>query len=346
MGLNFFIIFFLFVANCSFSQQNSFLVNGRVEGAIFDSAELMFFKSDTSFKVETKKVPIVNQRFLFKGILPHSYAAFIMFSNKSGSKSRTNIFFIDENYQEVNVLYDTSNKSNSTITSSSKTFNEFLNDFSLSTANSAERKIIDSSLYTYTKNKPNSYVSLWMLLYYLNSNGYKPIYTSTYNQLDSAIKKNSTALYLQNMLLNSDKLKIGAVFPNIKVTDFKKNETQLEGLYENNRYIFIDFWFSRCQPCIRQFPLLKKIHRQNMSKGFTVFSIASDQDNEKNNLIMVIKQNKFKWTVYWDRNSAITFGQLSITKFPTNFLLNSKGEILLKNVEPEDLEKFLSENLK
>jgi thiol-disulfide isomerase/thioredoxin len=344
MNVRFFFFFLLLITNDCFSQPSSFLVNGRVEGAIFDSAELMFFKSDTTFKVDTKKVPISNKRFLFKGVLPHSYAAFIMFSDRNGYKNRTDIFFVDVNSQETIIFYDTSGKS--TISSSSKTFNEFSNNFSLFIPNSLGKKISDSSLYSYTKNNPNSYVSLWMLLYYLTTNSYKPIYTSTYNILDSSLKKNPTGVYLQNMLLNSDKLKVGAIFPNIKVTDLNKNETHIESFYKNNRYILIDFWFSRCQPCIRQFPALTKLYKENMNRGFAVVSIASDQDNEKKNLNLVIKQNKFKWTVYWDRNSAITFGMLSITKFPTNVLLNSRGEILLKNVEPEDLEKFLSENLK
>ncbi|MDQ2721557.1 MAG: hypothetical protein M3Z26_17605 [Bacteroidota bacterium] len=38
--------------------------------------------------------------------------------------------------------------------------------------------------------------------------------------------------------------------------------------------------------------------------------------------------------------------KLSIDAFPANFLLNEKGEIIAKNIEPDELKKLLEEKIK
>ena len=46
-----------------------------------------------------------------------------------------------------------------------------------------------------------------------------------------------------------------------------------------------------------------------------------------------------------DENGNIS-KKYSINKFPTNFLLDSEGKIIKRDIPQEELEKFLEENLK
>jgi hypothetical protein len=64
--------------------------------------------------------------------------------------------------------------------------------------------------------------------------------------------------------------------------------------------------------------------------------------------------NKWKQTIakyslpflqYLDENGQISYSKLSIVKFPTNFLLDSNGKIVAKDIAPEKLKTFLMKEL-
>ena len=59
----------------------------------------------------------------------------------------------------------------------------------------------------------------------------------------------------------------------------------------------------------------------------------------------VIAKNNITWQNLLDENGNIS-KKYSINKFPTNFLLDSEGKIIKRDIPQEELEKFLEENLK
>lgn len=57
-----------------------------------------------------------------------------------------------------------------------------------------------------------------------------------------------------------------------------------------------------------------------------------------------IVKDQITWPQFWDINGRES-AKLSIVAFPTNFLLNSEGKIIKKNIRPAELDKFLSEHI-
>ena len=49
---------------------------------------------------------------------------------------------------------------------------------------------------------------------------------------------------------------------------------------------------------------------------------------------------------FFEANARRISKKYSINKFPTNFLLDSEGKIIKRDIPQEELEKFLEENLK
>ena len=109
-----------------------------------------------------------------------------------------------------------------------------------------------------------------------------------------------------------------------------------------SKYILIDFWFSSCVPCIRQFPKLKELYKKFHPKGLEIIGISTDRTKDINKWNKVIRKNKINWKHLLDENT-VESSRLSINSFPTNFLLNSEGIILKKNVSLDELELLLSD---
>jgi len=51
------------------------------------------------------------------------------------------------------------------------------------------------------------------------------------------------------------------------------------------------------------------------------------------------------WPQYWDKD-GLESKKLSITRFPTNFLLDNLGNIIKKDLSMPELAQFLKENIK
>ncbi len=58
-----------------------------------------------------------------------------------------------------------------------------------------------------------------------------------------------------------------------------------------------------------------------------------------------VKEQKLPWPQYLDENGTVT-KQLSISIWPSNFLIDENGVIIQKNISPQDLELFLKANMK
>jgi len=104
----------------------------------------------------------------------------------------------------------------------------------------------------------------------------------------------------------------------------------------------VDFWFSGCAPCRAQFNTLKELYSQYSNKGFEIVGISNDKDKKEWGKAII--DEKLSWQQYWDMNRKDTH-RLSINVFPSNFLIDSKGKIIAKNISLEALDELLSRDL-
>ncbi|MCT2561271.1 peroxiredoxin family protein [Chryseobacterium herbae] len=200
-------------------------------------------------------------------------------------------------------------------------------------------KYEDSLLLSLSKKTPTSYVLFWKLVEKLETKGYKKTYHQIFNNLSISIKKSSVGLIFDNQIKNAEKIVLGSLFPDLIFL----NKKVLKEL--GNSYTLIDFWFSYCQPCIDDFPKYKEIYSKYHDRGFEILNISTDRTKDKENWKKVIKEKDLKWIHFLDEN-GVKAKQYNVNKFPTNYLLDSTGRIIKKDITPEELDLYLSENLK
>lgn len=137
-------------------------------------------------------------------------------------------------------------------------------------------------------------------------------------------KKDSTIHFVRLMAIPNDfdpyadtKKYIGTRFQiekfvNEKQKNFDKN-------FLNGKPTFINFWFTRCPPCIEEIPLLNKLKEQYKGKAnFITISF-----NDKKTIDDFIKQQPFNFQHITDSKKQID--ELKISAFPTSLVLDKKG---------------------
>ncbi len=102
--------------------------------------------------------------------------------------------------------------------------------------------------------------------------------------------------------------------------------------------ILLEFWASWCGPCIAQMPYLEEVYEEYRSKGFQVFAISRDQDPKQ--WKAMIPKITVPFTHILDQDETIA-NLYQVTGIPDNFLINSEGEIVGRDLTHNELREEL-----
>ncbi len=199
----------------------------------------------------------------------------------------------------------------------------------------------DSTLYRYVQANPSSYVALWSLIERFSKFGHTQLRERTLVGFSRNVKA-SKPWQLLHADMRAVLIKQGATFPSFSLQGVAQPEQPLR--LPKAQYTLVDFWFSRCRPCIESFPALKKLYAAYQPKGFEIVSIATDQTQYVPLWQKRIKEYGLPWAQYLDEN-AVVATKSAVSSFPTTFLLDRTGKVLLRDITPEELEKFLAARL-
>lgn len=165
-----------------------------------------------------------------------------------------------------------------------------------------------------------------------------------YNKLNKKYQDKNSIRIIENNLYPEKFIKI-----NDTVFDFKL-PNQYGVLFDTSKlkgkYYLIDFWASWCAPCRKSFPDLITVYDKFKNKNFDILTVSIDENLEK------WKQAILKDKIVWnnvienkDFNGEIA-KKYKVSYLPKNFLINPEGKIIGIEITPEELEEFLTENLK
>lgn len=107
-------------------------------------------------------------------------------------------------------------------------------------------------------------------------------------------------------------------------------DTNLKNL-KGNKLVMLNFWGTWCPPCIEEWPTLEKLFLARKDKIDFVFVAMQDKEEA---VIEFMKKNNYTAPVYI-AESPITKHVLP-TVFPTTYLLDKNGRILLKEEGSKD----------
>lgn len=363
----FLILFCCLINSFEIKRQNS---NFKIEGTInVDSGKIYLNFNSDYIPSETNKIvaEIQDKRFYFSGYIPESQGVFIALENSYMSSN----FVIDKGVQTICIDIDSVRKvpvvKNKTMLEEYPSYITFYKEInakkdlfnqkrdslyklhnydlpgSIRLILDEEQKAIynasDSALLKYTEVNPNSKIAFWNLVS-LMSWGYEPIFDSIYNNFSDELKRGYAGKILGENIQNSKQLSVGHMFPSFDCQN--RNEENFSSLiFYKNKFTLVDFWFSKCGPCLVQFSRMRDLYEQYSNSGFEIIGISVDQIRDKQEWEDVIVKEKLVWKQYWDKDGKES-QRFSINAFPTNFLIDSTGKIKDKNISMEALSEFFS----
>lgn len=357
---------------------SSFEINGqsfnfKIEGTInVDSGKIYLNFHSDYMPSETNKIvaDIKNKRFSFSGYIPESQGVFIALENSYMSSN----FVIDKGEQTIFIDIDSVRKApvvkNKTMLEEYPSYITFYKEInakndlfnqkrdslyklhnydlpnSIRLILDEEQKAIynanDSTLLKYTERNPNSKIAFWNLVS-LMSWGYEPIFDSIYNNFSDELKRGYAGKILGEKIQDSRQLSVGHMFPSFDCQN-KNEESFSSQIFYKNKFTLVDFWFSKCGPCLVQFSRMRDLYKQYSDSGFEIIGISVDQIRDKKEWEDVIVKEKLVWKQYWDKDGTES-RRFSINAFPTNLLIDNTGKIIDKNISMEALSEFLSSDV-
>jgi len=373
-----FLISFLIVSN-SFGKNKKqirknenqfyFKIDGTIN-ADTGKVSLRFYSDYTDNKAEELVARVKNNKFSISGYIPEPQGVHVSFENHYTSSD----FIIEKGLQTISINTDSTRKVpvvlNDIMMNEYPRYSTFfkqlnikrnifdqkydslykLNNYQLPAAIKKNHDKEDDNLYAegnqlllrYSENNPGSEIAFWKLIQKMIF-GYEPIFDSIYNSFSSELKNGYAGRILNKKLENGKQLSVGKLFPPFQCVN-RTNEQFSSAIFFKSKLTLVDFWYSGCGPCRAQFNRLKELYNQFSTKGFEIIGISVDRDTDKKKWEDIIINDKLIWQQYWDMNGKNS-ERLSIIALPTNFLIDSTGKIIAKNISLEALNELLSRSL-
>lgn len=160
----------------------------------------------------------------------------------------------------------------------------------------------------------------------------------TASHQEEAIEHNDTSVFASD--------EESALFHQISVPNFDRNDVSLMNEIKKNEITIIDFWASWCGPCMHEMPNLIAMYTTYHEQGLGIIGISLDSDyNKWKNTVETMNMPWLQLSELrgWDSYVA---KQFSVNAIPYTIIANKKGIILKKGLRGEELEQFVSSYLK
>lgn len=140
----------------------------------------------------------------------------------------------------------------------------------------------------------------------------------SFGQPDTSGGMSTARMQLQEEIKKAKDRFIDKPVPAFKFTDIdgkKWNSKDLKG-----KVVVMNFWFTSCQPCIYEMPLLNEVVADNNSKGVEFIAPAPEKDVQ---IKKFLQRYKFDYTII--PSSTDFIDRLKIENFPTHLVVDKKG---------------------
>ncbi|KQB42706.1 TlpA disulfide reductase family protein [Flavobacterium aquidurense] len=201
------------------------------------------------------------------------------------------------------------------------------------------RKNQDIDITKFIAEHPSSIVSAYVLYRNWSYRLTPEQITQNIALLDKSQQNTTYVKELQELVKVLNGLQVGKKAPDFVSKDPEGKSVRLS---ENLKgYTLVDFWASWCAPCRKENPNIVAAYKEYHDKGFNVFGVSLDK--KKENWIKGIQDDHLDWLqvselIYWNSEIAKLYGVRAI---PSNYLVDSKGIIVARNLRGEELQTTL-----
>jgi peroxiredoxin len=216
------------------------------------------------------------------------------------------------------------------------------------------QKEVDDYMNQYPDENPNSYISLLLVERLFNSPDFKyEKVKKTFENLNEELRNTTKGKTISEKLKSIEKnMKNPAVaekLNSIKLApDFsaKSPNGSTISLKESlGKVTVIDFWASWCGPCRKENPNVVALYNEFHSKGLNIIGVSLDDDATK--WKDAIAKDKLTWNHVsnlkgFEDPIATLY---DVQQIPTTFVLDSKGNIVAKDLRGDELKVKVQELL-
>jgi len=209
----------------------------------------------------------------------------------------------------------------------------------------AKAQMARKGLYeSYIRQHPNDELSLYAMGMYNFINRENPMeIKSLLSTLGKELQDTEEMMAIKKDAEENEKFLIGAKAPDFTQTDTNGVAVSLTSL--QGKYVLVDFWASWCKPCRAQNPSLLRLYQKYKDKGFTILGVSLDSKKEA--WLKAIHNDRLEWQQVSDLNlwNNAVAKQYKITSVPQNYLLDTHGVIIGKNLNEDQLNEVLEKEL-
>lgn len=216
------------------------------------------------------------------------------------------------------------------------------------------QKEMDDYMNQYPDENPNSYISLLLVERLFNSQDFKyDKVKKTFENLNDELKNTTKGKAISEKLKVIEKNMKNPVavekLNSLKLApDFSAkspNGTTISLKESLGKVTIIDFWASWCGPCRKENPNVVALYNEFHAKGLNIIGVSLDDDATK--WKDAIAKDKLTWNQVsnlkgFEDPIAI---QYDIQQIPTTFVLDSKGNIVAKDLRGDELKAKVQELL-
>jgi peroxiredoxin len=140
-------------------------------------------------------------------------------------------------------------------------------------------------------------------------------------------------------------LAAGASAPDFTARDTEGNTVKLS-TYLGKQAVLLSFCATWCEPCIAEFPHLRKMYEANKAKGFVVLAVAMDGPETVANVPAFAKRNQLNFPMLTDEDSRIASIYNPKKSAPLTVLIDKQGHVssIREGYNPGD-EEYLAKDV-
>lgn len=371
----------LSILSCSKVKKGEFLISGEAKG--LPNGKMIFLKTqnDVGLVLNVDSAKVQDGKFELKGKVkePSMFALYIKdiqqpvpFIMESGEivvkidkdsiwKSKISGTDSNDSFQEFNDksnaiqkrMVDYQNKNIQKLMEAQQKKDNITIE-SLKSGYVKIQKEMDDYMNIYPDENPNSYISLLLVERLFNSQDFKyEKVKKTFENLNEELRNTTKGKAISEKLKTIEKnMKNPAAVEKLNslklAPDFSAKSpsgTTISLKESLGKVTIIDFWASWCGPCRKENPNVVALYNEFHSKGLNIIGVSLDDDATK--WKDAIAKDKLTWNQVsnlkgFEDPIAIKY---DIQQIPTTFVLDSKGNIVAKDLRGDELKAKVQELL-
>lgn len=364
-----FVISFLCLISSEMYAQNRFVITGTVP---IDEVDIEFGSFDPNFSTLTTKAK--NKKFQFSGSVNDFEHVYLIIS-KNDKRLKFLSFFIKSGEMKVDILsfddkitkddiryfnvpfineqntYDSLIKPLQQNRSYSYSIlqlwkNDTKNVHNLDSLAKVLKFLKKEELrrkVEFVKANTDTYIALYIFnseilnLGFIDFNIAPDSLMSIYSIFDETLKVTDLGKSVYAYISQKQQLTINRVLPDFSFLTITGQNYKLSS-FRDKKYVLLCFWDSGCSPCIRSFPLLRRLNETYADKGLQMISVSIDVNLEK--WTSSLKRHDLPWLQTCDLPPYIKDQNVrslyDINYIPQYFLLDKNGKLIYHNTQLKD----------